>query len=206
MRVTSLKTWLVVLGCALLSAPAYALSLTSPGVVGAIDTGTQSSNPTNEAAWASYLLFLGANADVTTDAPGSAPAPVCATCPNDSSSDTERYRTSSTDYAFEVLSGGVQTQTSGGANIDLSGSTAKYVLAKYDGQNAGYVLFAVAGLAGGSLPGLSDSLWTNIQGNGYAISHYTLFGNGTNVPDGGTTLTLLGLALAGLGAIRRAQR
>jgi hypothetical protein len=200
MKLTGFKTWLVVFGCALLSAPAYALSLTTDGVVGAIDAGTQSSNPENEAAWASYLLFLGASADVVVDAPGA-----CATCPDDDSSDTERYRTSTTDYAFEVLSGGVQTGTGdGGDDIDLSGSTAKYVLAKYDGKNAGYVLFAVADLENGILPGISSPLWGT--GDQYAISHYTSFGGGTNVPDGGTTLTLLGLALAGLGAIRRAQK
>lgn len=43
---------------------------------------------------------------------------------------------------------------------------------------------------------------TSNTGNG--ISHYSVFnGNGTRVPDGGTTIALLGMALLGLGGARR---
>ncbi|MGQ9663177.1 MAG: hypothetical protein ACUVWX_12685 [Kiritimatiellia bacterium] len=36
-----------------------------------------------------------------------------------------------------------------------------------------------------------------------SISHVTIYGGGTSIPDGGTTLTLLGLALLGLGTARK---
>jgi hypothetical protein len=72
-----------------------------------------------------------------------------------------------------------------------------YLLAKYDGPNFGSVVWYVGGLTG-----LVDIPST---GGGFGISNTYLF-NGVpsnGVPDGGTTLMLLGSALAGLGALRR---
>jgi hypothetical protein len=189
MRTMKFTTWAVAIALALSAAPAYALTIDDTGVVGSIDqavVSNQAANPTNETAWANYLIDLGLNADTTVDAPG------------DDSDDPERYETnanidysSGTDFALG-------TQHSG---TDVTGYT--YVLAKYDGQNAGYVLFYVPDY-GNTIPQTSDSIWTNKEGKGYDISHFTSFGSKTTtVPDGGATLSLLGLALGGLGAARR---
>jgi hypothetical protein len=75
-----------------------------------------------------------------------------------------------------------------------------YVLAKYDGQNAGYVLFYLGGEAS-TIPEFPYDLWTT-NTTQYQISHYTLF-NGHNVPDGGTTAVLLGLGLVILAVANR---
>jgi hypothetical protein len=81
-------------------------------------------------------------------------------------------------------------------NIDL-GTGFQYLLGKYDGPNFGSVVWFV-----GDLTGLIDIPAT---GGGFGLSHTFLF-NGVpppGVPDGGTTLMLLGSALACLGVLRR---
>lgn len=188
MRITRFTTWAAVIACTLfLAAPAHALTLNDPGVVGTIETdvdSNQATNVANEVEWANFLLALAANQNVTVD--GNTPV----------DGDREHYVTSSTNYTG-TLSGGTQIQNTGGTtNV---GSYA-YVLAKYDGQNAGYVLFNVAALGGTNIPEFSFSVWGSNAGQ-YQLSHFTGFG--TTVPDGGATLSLLGLALAGIGAVRR---
>jgi hypothetical protein len=154
------------------------------GVVGTIEAGTQASDVDNELAWANWLLGMDANALDTHDADGNGV--------------TESYATSSTDYSA-ILSGGTQVQNS----TDVSGY--EWVLAKYDGMNAGYVLFYVPDLeVANTVPQTSYSLWGSNSGQ-YDISHFTGFGS-TSVPDGGATLMLLGGALVGLESLRRRFR
>jgi hypothetical protein len=81
-------------------------------------------------------------------------------------------------------------------------------LAKYDGDNGGYVLFVFGGQAS-TIPEYPWNFWTTNQSQ-YRISHYTLFNgqgdvtpNPTSVPEGGVGVGLLGLAIAGLGIARR---
>ena len=85
-------------------------------------------------------------------------------------------------------------------NIPL-GNGFLYLLAKYDGQNFGSVVWYVGGLTG------NITIPLNGSGNQYAVSHTYLFNpNGTppnGVPDGGPTVMLLGSALACIGALRR---
>ena len=174
------------IACVLLVAPAYAaISLNDPGVVGTIEAGTQNSSTDNEVEWANYLLSLGANATVTADG----------NIPTDGAS--ENYKTGINNYNG-TLTGGTQINNS----TNVSGYA--YVLAKYDGQNAGYVLFNVAAY-GNTIPGTSEPIWTNTQGNGYGLSHFTGYGS-TSVPDGGMTLMLLGGGLVGLETLRRRLR
>jgi hypothetical protein len=78
-------------------------------------------------------------------------------------------------------------------NLDLSGWT--YLLAKYG--NTSYVWYVA---------GLTDVTLATPLGGGEdnGLSHYSLFNPGTiTTPDGGTTLGLLGLAMLGLGYVRR---
>ena len=92
------------------------------------------------------------------------------------------------------------TAAAGGANsatIDLGSNSYLYILGKYDGPNYGSEVWYGAGLSGViTLP---------FYGNGsqFGLSHVFVF-NGTPVttPDGGTTATLLGLALTGLAGLR----
>lgn len=89
---------------------------------------------------------------------------------------------------------------SGGTRVDGGVATVpagfNYVLAKYDGPNGGAVLFHLAGQAY-TLPADSAGLWVNTAGQGYGLSNFTGYGS-VSVPDGGATLTLLGLGLTGI--------
>jgi hypothetical protein len=159
-------------------------------VVGTIDAGTQNSSTVDETAWANYLLSMGALSTTTIDSP------------NDTNSATEIYTTGTIDYSG-TLSGAVQSAA--GAYIVPSGYD--YVLAKYDGQNAGYVLFYLGGQSA-TLPLYSYNIWGSATDPSYLISHYTTFNctNCTSVPDGGSTVTLLGSALFAFGMLARKFR
>jgi hypothetical protein len=197
MKVSGFKTWMAAIAITLLTAPAYALSLGDPGVVGAANgsiIGNAFGSPAQLTAVAQHLLDMAANA---ADPTGCALLPQGSPC----------YRTGSTDYNanLALLTTGAPVTGLNGAAPNVAGY--QYVIAKYDGPNAGYVLFNVAAWAlghGGStiIPGLSDPIWTNTAGNGYGISGYIGWGT-ASAPDSGATLSLLGLALAGIGTFRR---
>jgi len=85
---------------------------------------------------------------------------------------------------------------SGNNVVDLGAGGFTYLLAKYDGPNGGDEVWNVQGLTG----------IQTIPLNGlprYGLSHWSLFGGGVQVPDGGATVMLLGAALGGLGVARR---
>ncbi len=96
---------------------------------------------------------------------------------------------------------------SGPSNLGIDITGYRYLLGKYG--NADYVWFvgSLSGLA--NIPLLSNSSWdTTIRGNadGHGLSHWAVFNPTAQVPDGGTTVTLLGLGLIGLASIRRLFR
>jgi len=85
----------------------------------------------------------------------------------------------------------------GDTSIDLgAGGLYSYLFAKYDGPNQGSEVWYVGNLSGIiTIP----NFW-----NQYGLSGYALFGpGGQGVPDGGTTVMLLGAALGTLGMARR---
>ena len=80
-------------------------------------------------------------------------------------------------------------------------------LVKYDGQNAGYVLFVFGGQAA-TIPEFPYNLWTT-NPEQYQASHVTLFRgtgdvtpNPTIVPEGGVGIALFGLLTLGMGMTR----
>jgi hypothetical protein len=86
--------------------------------------------------------------------------------------------------------------------IDLGSGLYSYLFAKYDGPNGGVEVWYVGNLSGNiTIP----SFGFGPPGtNKYGLSGWTLFGpGGTSVPDGGTTVMLLGAALSALGIARR---
>jgi len=87
-----------------------------------------------------------------------------------------------------------------GTSVDLgNGTLYSYLFAKYDGPNAGSEVWYVGGISGViTIPGFG------LAGQHYGLSGWTLFGPGVpGVPDGGTTVMLLGTALGALGMARR---
>ena len=82
--------------------------------------------------------------------------------------------------------------------IDLgAGGTYTYLFAKYDGRNDNSQVWYVGDLSGTiTIPANGP--------RGHGLSGWILFGPGTpGVPDGGTTVMLLGAALGALGIARR---
>jgi len=92
-----------------------------------------------------------------------------------------------------VLAGHVNG-TSTTINLGAAG-TYTYLFAKYDGPNYGSEVWYVGDLSG--------KLTIPATAGGYGLSGWTLFGTGAGVPDGGTTVMLLGAALGALGMARR---
>jgi hypothetical protein len=83
-----------------------------------------------------------------------------------------------------------------GGNVDL-GSGYLYLLAKYDGPNFGSEVWYVGGLTG------TESIPLFGSGRQYGLSHVYVFNPDNNqVPDGGSTIALLGSALMGLVFLR----
>ena len=80
--------------------------------------------------------------------------------------------------------------------IDLgTAGTYTYLFAKYDNTAAGSEVWYVGNLSGSiRIPAFAGQ---------YGLSGWTLFGPGNGVPDGGTTVMLLGAALGALGIARR---
>jgi VPDSG-CTERM motif len=85
-----------------------------------------------------------------------------------------------------------------GTTIDLNAlGTFTYLFAKYDGQNDLSQVWNISGLTGIITIPADGPL-------GYGLSGWILFGpTGPPVPDGGTTVMLLGAALGALGMVRR---
>jgi VPDSG-CTERM motif len=83
-----------------------------------------------------------------------------------------------------------------GTSVNLgAGGTYLYLFAKYDGPNYGSEVWYVGDLSG--------TITIPSTAGGYGLSGWTLFGSAGSVPDGGTTVMLLGVALGALGMARR---
>lgn len=184
----------VALTC-LVSSNAYALTIHDPGVVGIMEgqiSGAGGSSVENEVIIANQILAMAVNSVQLVVVPAGV------NCSADQG-DCE-YRTGANDYSGTV-SGGIQQNTNPTVLTQAALGSA-YILAKFDGPNAGYVLFNTADwLAAGntSIPANGSTIWS-AQGSG--LSHYTYFGT-QSVPDGGASLLLLGMAIGGLGMLRR---
>ena len=98
---------------------------------------------------------------------------------------------------FGPLSTAVWAANGTSTSINLGAvGTYTYLFAKYAGPNYGSEVWYVGDLSGIiTIPATAD---------GYGLSGWTLFtSGGQGVPDGGTTVMLLGAALSALGMARR---
>jgi hypothetical protein len=159
------------------------LTINSEGVVGTIDGISGETSPATEAIWLQHLLDM----------------------PNDAVDlefgTTFRTRTEDPQYSGTIDAANFWKDDDGGLSVPAGW---EWVMAKYDGQNAGYVVWYLGGAAV-DLPLTSWSIWANASGEGYNLSHFTVF-NSIGVPDGGATVLLLGASLAALGLMIRSRR
>ena len=117
------------------------------------------------------------------------------------------YRSQNT---FSSLPAPTLTGTSGtGTATSFIDSGYTYLVAKYDGPNGVTEVWDLAGVAAGTTINIPANAFgpTNDK---YGLSGWNFYDqittNTTSVPDGGSTVALLGLALAGAGALRRKMR
>ena len=118
------------------------------------------------------------------------------------SADGQDY-TRSTNF-FGSLSDAVWAKNGTGTSVDLGTTGYLYLFAKYDGPNYGSEVWYVGDLSGViTIPGTAGE-------QGYGLSTWTLFnpgsgagGGGNAVPEGGTSLALLGASVAALFVVRR---
>jgi VPDSG-CTERM motif len=147
-------------------------------LVGTVTPGVPS-NPGDEADYINVLISLAANTSNHFD-PGTG----------------QTYdRTAFVTTGLPAADANTANKVDDPTNLTLTlDGTFTYILAKYDAGRAGSMVWYVGGLVGEfTIPGTF---------NGHDISHYTTFGGG-GVPDGGTTVMLLGAALGALGVVRR---
>jgi hypothetical protein len=84
-----------------------------------------------------------------------------------------------------LVAGAVKDDNPAGNTINLSGFS--YLLGKYDAAQAGSLVWYIGGLSGDFT--VQDLL------NGHELSHLSAYNGSTLVPDGGSTVALLGGAL-----------
>jgi hypothetical protein len=107
--------------------------------------------------------------------------------------------------------GGINFTPDGQEVVITLATGFKYLIAAYDGQQAGAVLWDIAGLPAGTtidIPAFAQPTagGTDLVADSgqYGITTWSMFNpGGTSVPDGGPTVMLLGAALSGLALVRR---
>lgn len=92
-------------------------------------------------------------------------------------------------------------------------NTFQYLVVVYDGPNSGVAVFDVSSFAVGDVINLASFARPDANTHGdllqdtfYGMTGWTLLNPGSNVPDGGATVMLLGAALGALGMARRYLR
>ena len=151
-------------------------------VVGTVSDGSPA-NPTAHATFINFLITMGLNTTQTVDF--GQPLGI-----------QTFYRTTNTFGSLPQASAvGAVSGTGTTINLNTLG-TFTYLFAKYDGQNDDSVVWNISGLTGILTIPANGPL-------GYGLSGWILFGPTGTVPDGGTTVMLLGAALGALGMARR---
>jgi hypothetical protein len=152
--------------------------------LGSITDGIPPS-PENEVEYINYLITLGPGQGDTQIPAGTG----------------EIYNREDSDlvgpFPTAIEDGAAKDESGGFQGIDGTGYT--YILGKYDAEKAGTLVWVISGLADASDIDLPELY------NGHELSHWSLYNgdSGTTVPDGGAAITLLGLAMLGIGCARR---
>jgi hypothetical protein len=118
-----------------------------------------------------------------------------------------------TDTGNQLATGGGITQSGNSAFITLT-QTFTYLVASYDGPNGGAWVWDISNVGVGDtieIPryafpsgtvNVNEHLVANTVNTQFGITNWTML-NPTSVPDGGSTMALLGSAFLGIGLLRR---
>ena len=180
------------------SSSAAALTINDVGVAGVME-GQVDAGPgnINEATIANEILGMGANQNKLVV------IPIGVNCIGGQNNQSPcQYFTGANNYNGTVANG-IQ-QTTNVTVLTPEALASEFILVKFDGPNAGYVLFNTAAWLGAgntALPADGSGI-LNWGAEASGTSHYTYFGTRT-VPDGGASVLLLGAALSGVGILRR---
>ena len=188
-----MKKTLLAIACGLVmamtaaTAQAAPLSTADTTFVGSVDPG-QPANDTFEAAAINYLLGM---------TPGDTDTGV--TLPPDPPD--YLYTLERSDNTCATLGGCTTISAPASGKINYNDPDAPVTV------DTGDSLYLLAKMGSASFVwyvGDVDSVEVpDTLGKGAGLSHVTLFGGTTSVPDGGTTLGLLGLGMMGLGYLKR---
>jgi hypothetical protein len=164
------------------SAETIDLAFTGSIYLGHIDPGSPSSE-SDEVGYIAYLITLASNAE-----------------PVSNGVNTYDRLGSTASGSFPAPTGGDRTNTPTTEQLLIDVTGYNYLLGKYG--NESYVWF-VSGIG----PNDDVRLPKNDGADGVGeISHFTLFGERTTVPDGGLTVMLLGIGMGGLAILSRKFR
>ncbi len=156
---------------------ANALTFSDQYVVGTTSPGNPPTVP-NVASWVNYMITLGLG----------------------QSGNVGNQTVTRSNNAFANLPNANPAIFAQGTTTTINlgaGGTYSYLFAKYDGQNDNSLVWYVGNLSGIITIPADGPL-------GHGLSGWTLLGpGGAGVPDGGTTVMLLGAALGALGMARR---
>jgi hypothetical protein len=185
---------LVAIACALcvtLSAStatgATTLAIGGAYYVGLITPGTPS-DPSSQVEYINALIQL-APSTVVVDCVGT----------NDCDRTGSTIPTSSLGTALTATQTTVPENRIATASQNIAVSGYMYIIAKYAAGNAGAYVWYISGLTSVNLPTHAGGT----DGAQHALSNYSVVTGTPRVPDGGATAGLLGLALLGLGYLRR---
>ena len=186
MRYATIKIGAAAIACAFfVGTNAYAVAIGDSSEIGTIESGNPTSTA-NDVTYANTLLAQVSPSGPTTIA-GHA-----------------YTRTSNPDPGSGSVSSVGALQGNGPSSTSIPAGY-EYVLAQYNGFDAGDVLWYLGGAAT-TLPANSSPLWLlpSNPPRGRNLTHWTAFNPITvAVPDGGSTLALIGVGLTALGFLRR---
>jgi hypothetical protein len=161
----------------------FPMNYATADIVGTAE-GFNGDNPGNDASWLAQNLLNVVGLNATATYPLGNPLTTAGT----DTEPTRVYHNSSVvDYSGTIQGLGIKSETPANAPFITAGTVAgvsydsvhapsgyQYAIAKYDGKNAGWVMFYL-NYQDAYIPKLSQSFWGTAGTDQYAISSFTVF-------------------------------
>jgi hypothetical protein len=142
------------------------------------------------------------------------------------SGDNPEYWRSTTNFGVLPAATNVGAGLFGNQTSFVLSEVFQYMVVSYDGQNGGSQVYYIGNLAIGDTINIVQKAYPNgvakknaacggsgepdcghlTAGTYYGVTHTSFLNPGVTVPDGGMTISLLGMALAGMGLVARRMK